>query len=181
MSSPIVAQSDLTVPHAGPDTSAVEWGYRISLAAKGLLGAMQATGGIGLWLAPGGSVKRFIDWMTRHEIAQDPTDPLARMLTGWAAQLTAGTESFYAVYLVGHGALNLAVVLALIFRIPGAYHVSLAVLWGFVAYQLWHFMAAPDLALLVLTAIDLAVIALVIAERRRGTRAPTAPRHTGDT
>lgn len=144
----------------------LETAYRLSLLAKGALGLTQSLGGLGLWLAPQGALARLIDWLTRNELAQDPTDLIVTRLRSWADHLSVQSEHFYALYLLGHGALNLGVVLALLLRIPGSYHVSMAVLAGFVCYQLYDFAIGHDPALLVLTAIDLVVIALVWLERR---------------
>ena len=143
----------------------LEWSYRISLSAKGLLGALQLVAGAGLWLAPGGSVRLLVDWMTRNELAQDPADPMARKVIDWVSHLSPGAENFYAIYLLGHGALNLGVVLALLLRLRGAYHLSLAVLTGFVVYQVSQFVQTRDPVLMLLTIIDLVVIWLVVMER----------------
>lgn len=150
----------------------VEWSYRLSLAFKAALGALQLIGGFGLVLAPKGAVLQLVDWMTRNELAQDPTDPIAHAAVAWAAKLSVSAEHFYAIYLLGHGCLNLGVAAALLFRVRGAYHVSLIVLEGFVAYQLYLFTQRHDPMLLVLTAIDVAVIVLVLLERRQTRRHP---------
>ena len=152
-----------TLPKASPR---VELLYRVSLAAKGLLGLSQMLAGFGLWLAPNGSIRRLVDWMTANELAQDATDPLARRVVEWAHSLAPGAQDFYTLYLVGHGALNFGVVAALLLRVRGAYHVSLAILVAFVVYQVTQFLLHGDPALIVLTAIDCIVIALVVLERR---------------
>ena len=97
----------------GPASPFLEWSYRIGLLAKGSLGALQLAGGIGMALAPVDAVRGFVGWLTRNEIAEDPTDPLAQLVVNWAAQQTPDSGTFYAFYLLGHGALNLGVVLAL--------------------------------------------------------------------
>jgi len=148
----------------------VEWSYRISLAFKALLGAVQLAGGAALMAAPQGAAAGFVAWLARNELASDPDDPLARAAMSWISKLTAASEHFYAIYLVGHGCLNLGVAAALLFNVRGAYHVSLAVLAGFVIYQLGLFVQRPDPMLLVLSAIDLAVIVLVELERRQARR-----------
>ena len=144
----------------------LEWSYRLSLSFKGLLGALQLIGGAGLWLSPGGTIQRFVDWLTKTEIAQDPADPMAQRVIDWASKLSPGTENFYAIYLLGHGVLNLGVVLALLIRLRGAYHLSVAILTGFVLYQISQYVVTRDPVLLVLTVIDLLVIWLVVMERR---------------
>jgi len=151
--------------HIQSPPAGLEWSYRISLTAKGLLGLMQLIGGLGLWLTPRTAILQLVDWMTANEIAVDPKDPLAQTVIGWAQHLSPQTENFYAIYLLGHGMLNFGIVVALLLRIRGSYHVSVAVLLGFVTYQLWRFSQAPDFMLLVLTAIDVVVIILVVMER----------------
>ncbi len=151
-------------------TPMVEWSYRISLSAKGLLGLTQLLAGFLLWLSPGGSVQRLIDWMTRNELAQDPDDPLAAKIIAWASSLSPATENFYAIYLLGHGALNFGVVAALLLRVRGAYHVSIAILCAFVVYQLRRYSLTFDPVLLLLTGIDVVVILLVVLERRQSGR-----------
>ena len=148
----------------------VEWSYRLSLAFKALLGFTQLAGAVGLMLAPTGGPKAFVDWLVRNEMADDPADPLANAVMHWVAHLSSASEHFYAIYLLGHGLLNVGVAAALLFNIRGSYHVSLAVLWAFVAYQLYRFSLAHDPVLLLLTAVDLAVIGLVLLERRQQRR-----------
>ncbi|MBS0122771.1 DUF2127 domain-containing protein [Thetidibacter halocola] len=148
----------------------VEYAYRLSLVGKGALGLTQLIGALGLWLAPESALPALVDWLTRHELAQDPVDPIALGLQHWAASLTLGSDQFYAIYLLGHGTLNFSVVVALLLSLPGAFRVSLIVLGSFIAYQVYSYGMAPDPALLVLTAIDLVVIVLVVLERRIGAR-----------
>lgn len=166
MSSPTGARTDRLekLPAASP---VVEWSYRLSLLGKGLLGLTQLIGGLGMAISPHGAVLTLVDWMTRNEIAQDPDDPLARTVIGWARALSPGTENFYALYLLGHGVLNLGVVVSLLLRLRGSYHLSMAVLFGFVIYQLSQLVRTGDPVLLALTAIDCLVIALVWIERQQ--------------
>lgn len=152
------------IPKASP---LVEWSYRLSLTGKGLLGLGQLIGGMGLWMSAQGAILRLVDWMTRNEMVQDPNDAMARHVIAWAEGIQPGAQNFYAIYLLGHGALNLGVVVALLLRIRGAYYVSMAVLIGFVTYQISQFLLVGDPVLLLLTAIDLVVIGLVWLERRQ--------------
>lgn len=152
------------IPKASP---LVEWSYRLSLTGKGLLGLGQLIGGMGLWMSAQGAILRLVDWMTRNEMAQDPNDAMARHVIAWAEGMQPGAQNFYAFYLLGHGALNFGVVVALLLRIRGAYYVSMAVLIGFVIYQMSQFLLVGDPVLLLLTAIDLVVIGLVWLERRQ--------------
>ncbi len=111
---------------------------------------------------------RLADWLTRNELAGDPDDPLSLLLLKVAQLVTTpDAESFYTLYLIGHGVLNFGVVVALLFRIRGAYHASMLILIGFVAYQLWTLTKGFDPMLIGLTIIDIVIIGLVLAERRQ--------------
>ncbi len=160
------------LPQASP---AIEWSYRISLGAKGLLGLTQLIGGIGLVLTPGDGIQKLVDWMTRNYLAEDPDAAIARHVANWADALSPASQNFYAVYLLAHGLLNFGVVVALLLRIRGAYHVSLAILGGFVIFQLVDFWHGHDPVLLILTAIDVVVIWLVVMERHNSR--PKVPQH----
>jgi len=152
------------LPKASP---LVEWAYRVFLFGQGLLGTVQFIGGAALAMAPSGSIPKLVDWLVKNELAQDPTDPIARTLFDWAAALGPGADGVYAIYLLGHGILNLFVVTSLFFRVQWAYHFAMTVLWGFVAFQLVEFAIQRDPLLLPLTIIDLLVIILVWLERRQ--------------
>ncbi|MCO6381633.1 MAG: DUF2127 domain-containing protein [Vannielia sp.] len=144
----------------------VEWLYRLSLLAKGLLGLAQIAGSLVLLILPAATVPAALHWLTRSELTEDPADPISLALAHWALRLDPAATHFYGVYLLSHGALNLGVVVGLVLRIRYATEASLVVLACFVAYQSAEWLRTHDPALLLLTAIDLAVIALVVLERR---------------
>jgi uncharacterized membrane protein len=152
------------LPKASP---VVEWAYRIFLFGQGLLGTIQFIGGMALALAPSGSIPKIVEWLVRNELAEDPTDPISSTLFEWAAALGPSADGVYAIYLLGHGILNLFVVTTLFFRVKWAYHFAMTVLWGFVVFQIVEFAIQRDPLLLPLTIIDLVVIALVWLERRQ--------------
>lgn len=153
-------------------SSLLEWAYRLSLGGKGALGLAQLLGGLALWMSPSGALPNLVNWLTRNELLQDPQDTIALALRTWAAHLPVQSETVYMLYLFGHGALNFGIVVALLIRLRGAYHVSLAILVAFIAYQLAEYVKTHDPALLVLTAIDGLVILLVLLERRFSPHTP---------
>lgn len=140
--------------------------FEASLVIKGILAASEALAGVGLLIAPNDRLLRFVDWLTRHQIAHDRTEPM----TNWAARAVQGlsieTQHFYALYLVGHGLLKLVMVAMLARRIIWAYPVAILILIGFVGYQLHHWTAEPSPVLLVLSGLDLFMAGLVWREWR---------------
>jgi uncharacterized membrane protein len=128
---------------------------------------LEAAGGVLLWLVGPTTILAAVTWLTQTEVSADPTDLIARTLMGWAHGFSIEVEHFYAVYLLAHGLVKIALVAGLLSRARWAYPTSLVVLAMFVVYQLYRFSFTHGLALLVLTVFDLFVIALIWREWRR--------------
>lgn len=106
-------------------------------------------------------------YLTRPELAEDPRDPVALFLRHSAASLGNGTgKGFAAAYLLVHGLIKLLLVAGLLRRKLWSYPASLWVLGAFVLYQLDRYATTHSAWLLILTALDLVVIALVWHEWR---------------
>jgi uncharacterized membrane protein len=144
----------------------LHWLFEASLAIKGLLTLSEALAGLGLLLTPNQLVARFVYWVTHFEIAEDPTDTLATWTMRAMQQFPIGTQHFYAVYLLAHGGLKLTMVFLLWRKVVWAYPVSMVVLAGFVAYQLYEFVHAGSPFLLLLALFDMVMIGLVWQEWR---------------
>jgi uncharacterized membrane protein len=146
--------------------------YFVSLAAKGLLGAAQLTAGLALMLTPAGALTRLAHWLVVTELAEDPTDRLALLVQQALASTSLASGGFYSVYLIIHGLLNLGFVVALLARLHWAYPGSIMALFAFVGYQLYKFSFTADPMMLILSAIDVVVIALIWHEYRQIRPAP---------
>lgn len=100
----------------------------------------------------------------RNELAEDPHDPFAL----WVLHLVQATpvhdSAFFTVYLILHGILNLGLVLALLARFSWAFPASIAALFLFIVYQMYKYALDGSPTMLLLTAIDIAVIWLIWRE-----------------
>ncbi len=141
--------------------------FRIGLLVQLCLGLAQLASGLVLLLAPDGSILALVDWLTRNEIVEDPNSMFVAMLRGWARGLTLESETFYSIYLVGHGALNLFAATAMLRHWRGAYPLSMSVLGVFMVAQVWEYFHVFDPILVLLTAIDVAVIIVITIEERQ--------------
>lgn len=148
--------------------------FQASLIAKGTLAATEGVSGLGLLLTPNAAIAQIVAWLAHYKMAVDPADKLAVMAQSAVAALPVQAQHFYALYLLAHGGIKLMMVLALARRLLWAYPISMAILAGFVSYQLHGFLngGAPILALL--TALDSLMIALVWREYRL-LKSQTAP------
>lgn len=144
----------------------LHWVFEASLVIKGLLATSESVGGLGLLFTPNTAILRLVAWLTRHELTQDPSDEMALWFRHAAEQFPIQTQHFYAWYLLGHGILKLAMVGMLARRVYWAYPVAMAILAGFVVYQLHHWTLTHAPVLLLLSLFDAIMIGLVLREWR---------------
>lgn len=146
--------------------------FETSLLLKGLFALTEFGLGVGLYFVASDTIVAAVQTLTAHEISEDPTDPVARFLLAQAAGFSESSRHFYAFYLASHGALKITMIALLMRDVLWAYPVSIVVLMGFIAYQAYLMSAGLTPGLVLLTLLDIAVIALAVHEyaglRRKG-------------
>ena len=142
----------------------LHWLFEASLVIKGTFAAGETLSGLGLLLTPHGAVLIAWAWATNHHLTQDPNDAMALWFRDLANSFPVHLQHFYALYLLGHGALKFAMVIMLARRILWAYPVAMVILAGFVLYQATEFATHGSLVLLALALLDAFMIALVYRE-----------------
>ena len=140
--------------------------FEAGLVAKAVLAALETLAGFGLLLTTNVALHRLADWLTRHELAEDPTDRMAQWFLQAAQGFSADSQHFYAIYLASHGVLKLLVVAGLALRLRWSYPAAMLLLAGFILYQLHEWSLTGSPMLLVLSAFDLVMIALTWREYR---------------
>jgi uncharacterized membrane protein len=140
--------------------------FELSILLKGAFAALEALGGLLLWLIGPTTILSFVTWLTQAEVSEHPSDLVARSLLHWAHGFSIEVEHFYAIYLLTHGLVEIVLVAGLLRGARWAYPTSLAVMAAFVVYQLYRFSFTHGPGLLVLTVFDLLVIALIWREWR---------------
>ena len=136
--------------------------FVVSVAAKGLHALIEIAGGLALYLL---SSEAIADWIRPHE---------------WAASHFKPEEQhFYAFYLLSHGLVKVLLVIGLLKGKAWSYPASLIVLGLFVAYQLYRYSYTQSVGLLVLTAFDVVVMALIWWEYRLVRRNQAAGKQAG--
>ncbi len=133
---------------------------------KGVDGLLELIGGIVLLGVSPEFIVHGVRLFTQDEINEDPGDLVANALRHVASHLSISGEHFVAAYLLIHGLVKIGLVWALLKRILVAYPVAIAIFGAFIAYQLYRYTITPGSGLLLLTAVDLAVIALIFLEYR---------------
>jgi uncharacterized membrane protein len=142
----------------------LHWIFEASLLIKGLLAFGEMMGGLGLWLTPNLTILHFVGWLTRHQLTQNPGEDMAVWAKHLADSFPMELQHFYAVYMLFHGTLKFTMVLMLAWRIVWAYPLAMAVLAGFVVYQMTEFALHGGFVLLLLSMFDSIMIVLVWRE-----------------
>lgn len=140
--------------------------FEVSILFKAAIALAETLSGLGLWLIKAQWIADVARWLTASELTDDPSDRLAQWVMTQAQHFGGTSQDFWAIYLMGHGAIKLAVVGALVAGVRWAYPLSIAVLIGFIAYQLHKYALSGSLVMLGLTAFDLVVIWLIWNEWR---------------
>ena len=138
--------------------------FLLTLAAKGALGIIQIATAAALALGMADKLPGLAQRIFAAELSQDPTDFIATRLLALAGHVPNSDLTFYTVYFAAHGVLHVGVVALLLFGHAWAYPAAIAVLAGFVVYQMFEWLSVGGTMLLLLSAIDLAVIFLTIRE-----------------
>lgn len=153
---------------ANPDKNEISHQlFLLTIIAKGLLGLVQLATAGAIMFGVTQQLPSFAEWIFRAELSQDPKDFLATKIISLAGMAPTADLSFYTIYFSAHGALHVAVVAALLSGARWADYAAIVVLVAFVVYQIFEWFLVGGTMLLVLTAIDLAVIYLTIMEMRR--------------
>lgn len=144
--------------------------FLLTLAGKGVVGLFQIATAAALFFGMADRLPFLAQRLFAAELAQDPTDFVATRLLALAGQAPGSDLTFYQVYFAAHGLLHVGVVALLLLGHRTAYPVAIAVLAGFLVYQAVEWLHVGGPMLLVLSAVDVAVIWLTLIEWRRRTR-----------
>lgn len=126
--------------------------YQISVALKGLHALAEIAGGFALSLFSTDAILRLLYRVDRH-------DAFARFFT-------PNEHRYYAFYLISHGLANLVIVVGLLREKLWAYPATFAVLSLFIAYQVQRYVYVRDPGLIILSLLDVIVMALAWHEYR---------------
>jgi uncharacterized membrane protein len=146
--------------------------FRTSVILKGLDGALEIIGGLVLLTLSPTTIHATVRTLTEHELSQDPHDFVARHLLHASGGLTHGTTIYAGVYLLSHGLAKVAVVIAVLQDRMWAYPAMMALLAGFIAYQLYRLAVRFTIGLTLLTVFDVFVVWLTWREYQ-AKRSPT--------
>ena len=138
--------------------------FEASLLLKGFFAVTELLTGLTIFGIGPQRMMALVNWVTRNELVEDPSDPMASTAIRVAHGFSVETAHFYGYYLFAHGIIKLVMVAMLARRALWAYPAAMVILAGFVAYQLYRYTHDHSIGLLVLSALDFVMIWLVLRE-----------------
>jgi len=135
--------------------------FDLTLMLKGAHALLETMGGILLYVVSGVSIMNIVNFFAQQEILEDPHDVIANYFLHLAHTLGGSSKSFAALYLIGHGIINGAMVISLWKGKLWAYPASLVVLGAFIIYQLYLLTFGFSSWLVAFTILDIVIIILV--------------------
>lgn len=140
--------------------------FEIGIVAKAIFALAETLSGIALVFLQAGWVHTTASWLMASELSEDPGDLAGRWIMALAQGYNVSTQHFWSAYLIGHGVIKLAAVGALIAGVRWAYPVSIAVLTGFILWQMQKWAVTGSVLMLGLSLFDGVVIWLIWHEYR---------------
>lgn len=139
--------------------------FEVGILLKAIMAFIELLSGVLLWIF-GQRAVAFAQAVTLSHVSRHPHDRVAAWLEHIAAGFSIHSEQFYALYFVSHGLVKLILVFGLWREVRWAFPTSIVALSGFVVYQLYRYSQTGTVGLLVLSAFDLLLIALIWREFR---------------
>ncbi|MPW23411.1 DUF2127 domain-containing protein [Paraburkholderia sp. CNPSo 3157] len=140
--------------------------FEVSLWFKGIFALSESAAGMATYFIPQRLFLTFVLWVTRDEFAEDPRDLVANFLLHTVQHLSVDAQKFAAIYLIGHGVIKLWLIVGLLRERLWYFPVSIAVFGLFIVYQVYRFTFTHSGWLLLITALDIVIIALTWHEYR---------------
>ena len=138
--------------------SLLHWLFRIGIVFKGLDGLAELASGFLFVFFSHDTMSDFVERNTRGVLQWDPDNLIAHSLRHAFDQMSTDGKIFVAIYLLGHGAIKLLMVVGLFYEKRWAFPVAILVLLGFIAFQIYRLCGDFSTGLFVFTVLD-AVIA----------------------
>jgi len=141
--------------------------FEVGILLKGLDGVLELVGGALLLVVSPATINRITGALTQHELSEDPHDVVATHVLRISHGLTGPAVGFAAAYLLLHGVVKVALVLALLRNKLWAYPWMIAFLVAFIVYQLYRIALDLSPGLVALTVFDAVIVWLTWREYRK--------------
>ncbi|MBT2504159.1 DUF2127 domain-containing protein [Curtobacterium sp. ISL-83] len=151
--------------------------FVIGVTLKGLDGLAELLFGIPLLFLRPAQINALAQSATSEELREDPHDLISNLLLHGAAHLSGSAALLGAIYLIFHGAVKLAIIVALLRGTRRVYPWAIAALGAFLVLQVVQFSIHPSVGVALLSVMDAVIIVLTWREWREGRTLPDAWRN----
>ena len=140
--------------------------FQLSLLCKGAFAAAEVLAGISAYFVTQQFLFKLVESLMRKELLENPRDLIANYLLTAVDQFSLSTRHFTAAYLLSHGVVKLWLIVGLLRGKLWYYPLAIAVFGAFILYQLYRYTLSHSLWLVLITVVDVVVIALTWQEYR---------------
>ena len=134
--------------------------FDLSLWFKGFFAVSEIIVGIATYVVTKQDLLSLIYWAIGDDLATDPHDLVANTLLHYVQNLSISGQNFAAFYLLSHGIIKLWIITGLLRGKLFYYPAALVVFGLFIVYQIYRYSFTHSVWLLVITAFDMAIVAL---------------------
>ena len=140
--------------------------FEFGIFIKGFNGIWETISGILFLFWSKTALTRFFYLLARGELLEDPKDLVIGYLAHILQNLSSDVKVFAALYILGHGVLNIFLAVQLYRNKLWAYLATVWLMLIFVAYQIYRVSLHHSWPLLFLTLFDLGFIVITLHEYR---------------
>ncbi|CNI30196.1 DUF2127 domain-containing protein [Yersinia pekkanenii] len=141
--------------------------FELSLLLKAMLAVMEIIAGILTYFVTPQFLLNLMHRITQVEFIADRGDVVANYLLHAAQSLSISSLHFAAFYLLIHGVVKLWIIIGLWRKKLGYYPAAIVIFSLFIIYQLYRYTFTHSVLLILITVLDIVVIALTLLEYRR--------------
>jgi uncharacterized membrane protein len=140
---------------------------KILVYFKGIFGIVELVTGIELLLIGRKALNKVLLWIVNFEPFEDHPRLMDSATRFVAENILGSLHTLIALYMIVHGLIAIAVVIALIHKKLWAFPAAGTILVLFIVYQIYRLALAFSLILLILTLIDIAIMFFLRYEYKR--------------
>lgn len=138
--------------------------FELSLVIKAAFAVAEIAAGIFAYIVTQRFLLGLVHAITATELTEDPRDLIANYLLHAVQGLSVSSQSFAAFYLASHGVVKLWLISGLWRKKRGYYPAAIVVFSLFILYQAYRYSFTQSLSLLLITVLDLVIVALTWLE-----------------
>lgn len=127
----------------------------------------EVIGGVILIFISAETINQIVHGLVQPELAEDPRDVIVHFVLKYLGHISPSSKLFGVLYLLIHGTVKLFIVGALWLQQLWAYPLAGIVFMGFIVYQMIRFAYTYSIAMILLSILDVILIALLPPEYRR--------------